>query len=134
MRHVCDNLLQLPVVWWPPYAVDMTQRYLPLMRAKLGPEYVEEFETGIVQPFVMGCVTCYDCGSTHTPAPWRNTTSNSHNKNKNSESSSSITKDQEGHSNNMTVPKRQGTNMNPNTKQQQQNKRSGNNKKKKHRK
>jgi hypothetical protein len=152
MRHVCDNLLQLPVAWWPPYAVAMTQRYLPLMRAKFGSVYVQEFDTGIVQPFLSGRVICYVCGTTHSPAPWRNTTTsycrennknNSDNSNNNdnnysnnesnSNSSSSSTKDQyKGGQNTSTGQKTQGANKLQN-KKQQQNKRAGTNKKKKNR-
>ncbi len=35
-RHICDNLFRLPVSWWPPQALTMALRYLPIMKARFG--------------------------------------------------------------------------------------------------
>lgn len=62
MRHVCDNLLQLPVHWWPPSSVTMVQRYLPILQAKFGASFVEDFAQKIVQAW-QNDATCLDCGT-----------------------------------------------------------------------
>ena len=65
MRHMCETLLQLPVFWWPPIALTMVQRYMPILQAKLGTE-ASVFEQGLVQEW--GNVTCLECG-TYFAAP-----------------------------------------------------------------
>jgi hypothetical protein len=34
MRHVCENLLQLPIYMWPPNGLEMAYRYLPTLKVK----------------------------------------------------------------------------------------------------
>ena len=70
MKHVCDNMLQLPISWWQPYAVEIVQRYIPILRAKYGSKVVKEFQQRIIHPFRDGKVTCFVCGTTDTPTPW----------------------------------------------------------------
>jgi hypothetical protein len=59
-RHICDNLLRLPVYWWPPQAVTMTARYLPILRARFG-ELIVPIEHRIVQSWKDA--ECLECGT-----------------------------------------------------------------------
>ena len=59
MRHVCDNLLQLQPQYWPSYAITLTRRYLPILKAKFG--NVDEIATNIV--LAWETMTCRDCGT-----------------------------------------------------------------------
>eukprot|EP00980_Cylindrotheca_fusiformis_P006372 scaffold1356_cov123-Cylindrotheca_fusiformis.AAC.53 len=73
MRHALDNLLQLPISWWPPCALDMAERYLPLLKAKYGttitersngePEddTIQELEAIVVE--LVENASCLECGT-----------------------------------------------------------------------
>lgn len=60
VRHVCDNLLRIPVFWWPPQAFAMTKRYLPIMKARFG-EMIVPIEIRVVRAW--NEATCFDCGT-----------------------------------------------------------------------
>jgi hypothetical protein len=66
MRHICDNLLQLPVSWWPPLAVTMATRYLPIFKAKF--QTLEDIERRLVRYWETKEATCHECG-THWEDP-----------------------------------------------------------------
>ena len=34
MRHVCENILQLPIYMWPSNGLEMAYRYLPTLKVK----------------------------------------------------------------------------------------------------
>lgn len=59
-RHICDNLLRLPMFWWPPQTLSMTLRYLPMLRARFG-QLVAPIETHITQAH--NAVMCFECGT-----------------------------------------------------------------------
>jgi hypothetical protein len=61
MRHICDNILQLPVSWWPPLAVTMTTRYLPILKAKF--QTLEAIERRLVRYWETQEATCLECGT-----------------------------------------------------------------------
>lgn len=60
VQHVCDNLLRLPVSWWPPLAVTMTKRYLSILRARFG-STIDPIEKDIVDKWEAGI--CYECST-----------------------------------------------------------------------
>ena len=59
MQHICDNLFRLPQCWWPPLALIMALRYLPIMKARFGVK-VAHIETRINR--VMTSLVCHECG------------------------------------------------------------------------
>lgn len=70
MRHTLDNLLQLPISWWPFYAVTMAERYLPLLKAKFGIAglgdsskdiTIPEMERRMIQ--IWDTCFCMECGT-----------------------------------------------------------------------
>jgi hypothetical protein len=65
MRHILDNLLQIPAQYWPPSAVSIASRYIPLLESKFCPTEVEEYNTKIV--LAWRDATCLECGTS-----WKN--------------------------------------------------------------
>jgi hypothetical protein len=59
-RHICDNLLRLPIFWWPHQALTMTLRYLPILKARFG-QIVAHIEYHITQAH--NDVMCFECGT-----------------------------------------------------------------------
>ena len=51
MKVICDNLFHVPICWWPPYTVDLVQRYLPILQAKYGSKIVDKYQQEIVGAF-----------------------------------------------------------------------------------
>jgi hypothetical protein len=60
MRHFCDNLLQLPVTYWPSFTISFVERYLPLLKLKFGSK-ANEFERSIVLKWKDAI--CLECGT-----------------------------------------------------------------------
>jgi len=58
-RHVCDNLMRFPIFWWPPTALLMVQRYVPLMRARFGSSTTAAVEEHAFH--LLNTLRCYEC-------------------------------------------------------------------------
>jgi hypothetical protein len=88
VRHTLDNLLQLPISWWPYYALVMAERYLPLLKAKYGTDEsrngpaeestIQEMESKIAE--LVENASCLECGTY-----WDGTISRSSDKSKSSD-------------------------------------------------
>lgn len=71
VRHTLDNLLQLPISWWPDYALAMAERYIPLLNAKYGRSETQtgpteentlrDIESIIVK--IVEHASCLECGT-----------------------------------------------------------------------
>lgn len=59
-RHISENLLKLPIYWWPPAGLRMSLRYLPLLRARFG-AIITVIEQRVLQLY--RTVLCYECGT-----------------------------------------------------------------------
>jgi len=46
--NVCDNILQIPIHFWPSCTVTVVQRYMPILRAKFGRVKVQDIHQKIV--------------------------------------------------------------------------------------
>ena len=74
-RHICDNLLRIPLFWWPPSGLVMVMRYVPLMRARFGSltASIEEHISSLAEALV--CLECqtywdaYRCATIPLPVP-----------------------------------------------------------------
>lgn len=60
MRHVCENLLQMPIHMWPSDGLTMVVRYVPILRAKF--KGILEDERGRIGD-VLANLRCVECDS-----------------------------------------------------------------------
>ncbi|KAL3938212.1 MAG: hypothetical protein SGBAC_006835 [Bacillariaceae sp.] len=68
VHHALENLLQLPLAWWPPNSLEMAKRYLPYIKTKFiatktsdQENSVETMELNLAQ--LSKCMSCQQCGS-----------------------------------------------------------------------
>ena len=80
-RHICDNLLRIPVFWWPPSGLIMVMRYVPLMRARFGSlmASIEEHISRLSEALIcIECQTYWDASRCNTIPPPEPTDTSEH--------------------------------------------------------
>ncbi|CAJ1934425.1 unnamed protein product [Cylindrotheca closterium] len=65
--HALENLLQLPLAWWPPHSIEIAKRYLPYIKVKYAAttknqeNSVDKMELNLNQ--LSKCISCQQCGT-----------------------------------------------------------------------
>jgi hypothetical protein len=71
MNHFCEDLLQLPIYWWPPLAVTMVERYFPLLKSKF---HKVDLIQQCLEKF-WPATACLECGTYWQTPRWEDVTS-----------------------------------------------------------